>query len=160
MHIRSNSAPTTPAQAVPPSLNARDDPSNVEARYQLEHPGHQGSTSRYDTRRSGPNQDIAQPWLLWQNPTSAGNNSGMGRGKFEYFITPSSIAACSPSCCAIGDLNDKQSSHDFEESYNLMQGRLRSPSSDTTSSKKGRRIADIFQEVEKFSIYHPLMLSS
>lgn len=48
----------------------------------------------------------------------------------------------------LDDLNEKQSGHDFDDNFNPMQGRLRSPSSDTSGgSKKGRRIADIFQEV-------------
>lgn len=47
----------------------------------------------------------------------------------------------------IDELNEKQVGHDFDENYNPMQTRLRSPSSDTTSSNKGRRIVDIFQEV-------------
>ncbi|CAO3681480.1 unnamed protein product [Umbelopsis ramanniana] len=129
MHIRSNSAPTTPAQTGPSTLATTDDPMGNEARYQFELAGNQmPPSSRYDLRRPGPSQDLSsQPWLLWQNPGSGGNTSGMSRD----------------------DLNEKQSGHDFDDNFNPMQGRLRSPSSDTSGgSKKGRRIADIFQEVK------------
>lgn len=102
MHIRSNSAPTTPAQAVPPSLATSDDSSNAETRYQVEHTGPQGATTKYDTRRSGANQEIGQPWLLWQNPPSGGSNSGLNRGKawIQVFFSTPNVTRCSCSPAA------------------------------------------------------------
>ncbi|CAM0143009.1 mRNA binding protein puf3 [Umbelopsis sp. WA50703] len=117
MHIRSNSAPTTPAQPGTAPSHHYDDASNTDTRFQLDPSGPQMSASRYDTRRSGPNQDMGQSWRLWQSPSTSQNES-----------------------------SDKLTGHEYDDTYNPLQSRLRSPSSDTTGTKKGRKMADIFQE--------------
>jgi hypothetical protein len=71
MHIRSNSAPTTPAQPGTAPSHHYDDASNTDTRFQLDPSGPQMSASRYDTRRSGPNQDMGQSWRLWQSPSTS-----------------------------------------------------------------------------------------